>query len=191
MKNTHFTSLVVLSLVFFYEIQAQQLVLKPNKDAITNTSKNIKPQITTNTDTFYYDNGAIKEIRKTTNDKLHGSWKLFYANGQLKKEGAFENDKTHGEWKIYSEKGALLFIENYNNGNEHGDWKAFHPNGKIKIEGAFIHGKRQGTWSMYHPSGTLEKLITFEDDQEKSELIIEGVPIHHSLFSLSSSISNF
>jgi len=190
MKNTRFISILLLSLVFLSEIQAQQLVLVSKHHPIHNASQNVKTQITT-TDIFYYSNGAVKEIRKTTNNKLQGSWKIFYTNGQLKKEGNFQNDKTHGEWKIYSKKGALVSIENYNKGNEHGDWKSFHTNGKIKVEGVFVDGKRQGPWRVYDHSGTIEKIITFEDDQEKSELILEGTSIDPSLFSLSSSISNY
>lgn len=190
MKNTRFTSLLFLSLVFFYEIQAQQLVLSPNNDVIQDTSTKINTHIS-NTDIFYYSDGTIKEIRKTTNDKLHGSWKLFYANGQLKKEGTFENDKAQGAWKIYSENGVLLYIENYKKGIEHGNWKAFHSNGKTKIEGAFVDGKRQGAWKVYHPSGVIAKIIIFEDDQEKSELILKETFINPSLFSLNSSISNY
>ncbi|WP_299260804.1 hypothetical protein [uncultured Aquimarina sp.] len=189
MKKILFTLLSFLNLFFFTKTNAQELALLTNK-ITDSTYSNIGKQKNIQ-NTFYYNNGSIKEIRETKGNKLNGSWKLFYTNGKLKKEGAFKNDKTQGQWKIYNKNGALTFIENYNNGEEHGNWKAFYSDGKIKIEGTFVEGKRQGPWKIYNQLGALEKIVTFENDIEKSELILNHQPIDLNFFPVSQSIGNY
>ncbi|KAA1242641.1 toxin-antitoxin system YwqK family antitoxin [Aquimarina sp. RZ0] len=139
----------------------------------------------------YYISGELKEIRETIDGKLTGNWKLYHKNGKLKKEGNFYNAAPHGTWKIYNKKGKLVFIENYEKGIEHGIWKTLHPNGEVKIEGEFIQGKRQGNWNIYDYSGKTKKIVVFEDDMEKSELLPENSPIEIDLFSHHQSLTNF
>lgn len=190
MKSTLIKIIFSISLIFLPKIKAQQSLPLTNGTSTNGISKTIiEPK--SNSNRYYYSNGSIKEIRETSNNKLHGTWKLFYDNGQLKKEGVFNNDKIHGQWKIYDQKGRLIFIENYNNGDEDGIWKAFYSNGKTKIEGTFIKGKRQGAWKTYSEFGELRKIITFEDDIEKRELILDDKSKDLNFFSINQSIGNY
>ncbi|MDH7444148.1 toxin-antitoxin system YwqK family antitoxin [Aquimarina sp. 2201CG14-23] len=186
MKKILYTSLFGLHLIFCIHLNSQETILVKNQNPTVDTI--IQEN---NIHTYYYDNGAIKEIRETFNNTLHGSWKLFYANGKLKKEGAFKNDKVHGNWRIYDTEGRLVFIENYNNGIEQGVWKAFYSNQKIKIEGMFIEGKRQGQWKLYKDTGQLDKIVTFEDDKKTKETIIKNNLMDVNFFSVNRSIGNY
>ncbi|MFD2565673.1 toxin-antitoxin system YwqK family antitoxin [Aquimarina rubra] len=189
MKNILFKPLSLVSLIFFSIGSSQELALLTNKTK--DSTPVVKKIDNTNQNTFYYSDGTIKEIRETVNNKLEGSWKYFHSNGQLKKEGTFKNNKAEGIWRVYNKNGTLVFVENYKNGIEQGIWKAFDPDGKIKIEGTFVQGKRQGTWKVYNQSGGIEKIVTFEDDIEKSELILNHKPADLNFFSVSQSIGNY
>ncbi|WP_299441162.1 toxin-antitoxin system YwqK family antitoxin [uncultured Aquimarina sp.] len=189
MKNILFKLLFLVSFIFFSKVNSQELALLTDKTKDSSSINTRTPK--SNQKVFYYPNGSIKEVRETANNKLNGSWKFFYANGQLKKEGNFLNDKTHGLWKIYYSNGALLFIEHYKNGKESGIWKAFHPDGKINIEGEFIKGKRQGQWKVYNELGALERIVTFENDIEKSELVLDHKSTDLNFFSVNQSIGNY
>jgi len=189
MKQSHIISSLFLTLLFLNPLISQELALLTNETTIrTSEIKNVQK---VKKDTLYYDNGAIKEIKEIQYHALNGLWKYFYIHGQLKKEGAFKNNNMHGSWKTYDTEGTLIFVENYTNGIESGIWKAFYPNGKLEIEGTFIKGKRQGQWKVYQPSGVLEKIITFDNDQKKSELILKNNPKNSDQFISNPLLTNF
>ncbi|WP_378176291.1 toxin-antitoxin system YwqK family antitoxin [Aquimarina sp. SS2-1] len=189
MKNLFTKSFFVVCLIFFSKGNAQELALL-TKNSSDSTSITIKTR-NSKQGTRYYDNGTIKELREMVNNQLEGNWKYFYSNGQLMKEGGFKNNRAEGIWKIYDKKGNLVYLENYKNGIEQGTWKAFHPDGKLKIEGVFVKGKRQGNWKIYNSSGVIVKIITFEDDIEKSKLILDHKPVDLNFFSVNQSIGNY
>lgn len=48
-------------------------------------------------ETYYYDNGQLKEKKSLSSEKLNGPYLSYYENGQLKKEITYDNDsmKSH------------------------------------------------------------------------------------------------
>ncbi len=189
MKKIHLLPILMTFLLSTTYMNSQESAILTDKMFDSTSTTDVLP--TNNQHILYYSNGSVKEIREFRDGKLNGFWKYFYTDGKLKKEGSFLRDKEHGTWKAYDQKGSLLFIENYKEGIENGIWKSFYPNGKVKLEGAFVNGKRQGTWKIYNDRGVLERIITFENDLEKSTSILNTESIDLNFFSMDQSIGNY
>ena len=48
--------------------------------------------------TYFYDNGAIKEVGYFKNDKLHSQWISYNEEGKVKVTARYKNGKKHGKW---------------------------------------------------------------------------------------------
>ena len=46
----------------------------------------------------------------------------FYDNGAIKEMGYFKNDKLHDQWISYDASGKITVVANYNNGIKEGKW---------------------------------------------------------------------
>jgi len=87
-------------------------------------------------DTFYYENGKIKEIFRTKNGKLDGLCLSFYQSGILESQKYFYNDTSRGIFLQFFENGKIK-KSSYVIDNEHNIWyREYNVYGKvIKEEG--------------------------------------------------------
>jgi len=137
----------------------------------------------------YYDNGQLKIIYHTKDDKRHGKYMEFYLNGKKKKVEHYKNGVKHGESLIFYKSGDLdtkytmhkgiiegkmiSYYKNgniraetdYRNGKPHGIVKHYYYDGNLKSEESFKEGIRQGTGRSYYANGNLNMVKFFKDDE--------------------------
>ena len=54
--------------------------------------------------TYYYDNGAIKEVGFFKNDKLHDQWISYNEEGKIKVVAIYKNGKKDGKWYLVGDE---------------------------------------------------------------------------------------
>lgn len=79
----------------------------------------------------FYEDGTLKSVVETSNNKRHGKFTEYYPDGKIKSVGFFEDDLIHDTVTVY------------------------HPNGQLKGIQAWKHGIPIGVQTFYDSTGYL------------------------------------
>lgn len=87
---------------------------------------------------FYFDNGAVREVRPYVNETLHGVLRRWHPNGLLALEMPYLNGKRHGQVKTWNQNGKLDGFVTWINGKVLGRTQAFDADGVVSHSWYFL-----------------------------------------------------
>ncbi|MGA9648569.1 toxin-antitoxin system YwqK family antitoxin [Pedobacter sp.] len=90
----------------------------------------------------FFPSGKQKENYKYIDGKLDGDYIAYYENGNLKEtRKTYIKDLIQGELKLYYETGKIKMEEQYKDDLRDGQSISYHPNGAINCTVLFVNGK--------------------------------------------------
>jgi uncharacterized protein len=121
------------------------------------------------TGTFSFSSFRNDGSKISTGSFLKGdrsdTWTFYFRNGNVKEISRYNEGMITGESTTYHPNGQLKYVFTYSNGILHGHYKSYRENGILEIDGHFREGSRDNIWNMYYPDGTLMQTSYFIDDE--------------------------
>ena len=90
---------------------------------------------------IYYQDDAIKSIRKYSNGKKNGKHEGWWPNGNKKYLFYFKQDQSFGMHKQWHSNGELFTLKNFKTGLEHGEQKSWDQNGELMYKYIYNNGR--------------------------------------------------
>jgi MORN repeat variant len=120
-----------------------------------------------------YSHGKLVERRKEYGKDVH-EYKntFFYDNGRIKEEGPLKRAYKNGVWTEYYENGKVKTLTTYELDKKTGKYKEYSENGKIRWDGYYTEDQKTGYWAEYNTTGAFIKaqqhqfIYTFTDSTE-------------------------
>jgi antitoxin component YwqK of YwqJK toxin-antitoxin module len=120
--------------------------------------------------TNWYENGK-KESRGTFKDgERNGLTTFWFDNGKRNIVVAYKDGKSEGLSTHWHRNGKKSFLGRYKDGLETGNFIWWYSNGKKFKKSFFIHGKRDGKDTVWYKNGQKLKEVTYKDGKEISAL---------------------
>lgn len=116
------------------------------------------------TDTLYFDNGRIKNIRSYNNDMSLMYVKLFDENSRsIIAEGKYLNREKDSVWNMYSSAGFILNKIEYKQNKKNGLEYTYYPNGDVAEIKEWKDDIQNGVWKQYFIGGILKTDATYKN----------------------------
>ncbi|MGI6718379.1 MAG: toxin-antitoxin system YwqK family antitoxin [Bacteroidales bacterium] len=152
MKTKSFFTCISIYLLFILfcsnHLQSQDVVSYVDNDLIT--------------DTLFFENGMIKNIRIYNNDMSLMYVKLFDKNRRtILAEGKYLNQQKDSVWNIYSVGDFILNRIEYKNDKKNGLEYTFYPNGEVAEIKEWKDDVQHGVWKQYFMGGVLKTDATY------------------------------
>jgi hypothetical protein len=89
------------------ELQALDADSIADLDSLSDVDQFMLEHINGNVLREYFDNGQIKFIAETENNRLHGKYIEYWENGVVKVKGKYKQGEKSGRWRFYTDAGKL------------------------------------------------------------------------------------
>lgn len=133
------------------------------KDHIRHPAKELFPQDTKLTYTFY-DNNVIASAGPSDEKGLeHGEWIFFYGrSGHVLGKGKYEHGKRTGEWIYYYSDGTLREKTNFVNDLRDGPSEEYYSSGIMSYKTNYVKGQQDGEYTVYGVHGGIKEKATMK-----------------------------
>ena len=136
--------LTFLYCIFFISCSNTTVVQESDLINGLTVSQFIRQEQYTGSINIYYEDDAIKSIRKYSNGKKHGKHEGWWPNGNKKYLYYFKQDQSFGMHKQWHSNGELFTLKNFKTGLEHGEQKSWDQNGELMYKYIYNNGRKYG-----------------------------------------------
>jgi len=136
--------LTFLSCIVFISCSNTTVVQESDLINGLTVSQFIRQEQYTGSINIYYEDDAIKSIRKYSNGKKHGKHEGWWPNGNKKYLYYFKQDQSFGMHKQWHSNGELFTLKNFKTGLEHGEQKSWNQNGELMYKYIYNNGRKYG-----------------------------------------------
>lgn len=115
--------------------------------------------------TFWYEDGAVREVGTYVDGVKQGRWLSYWPNHQRKMEGSYENGRKTGFWGAWYDSGSMKMCGEYIDDLENGFWQTWDEQEQMISEGHYKLDERDGSWRFQGQCGDVAYMTEWYNDE--------------------------